>query len=270
MSYPLVPISSRPRRSIAWLRWLCLAAAVNVVPTIAHADFITPANWTRGAAYTTYHEWDFFNSPAGPNAPDVPGKFPTGQTWTSPSPGSPTPNAFDTSGNSFVTGGGNIYSFSGITNIKVDVPDYKLGADYLTTVLLQVRTLGTEPVLTGEFAPRLTITGSSDKIYAYDSGELARVSLGGSFGGDQVDRAFVFHVPDNGGSYRIEFDSAGSSMSLDRVSVDAIVTRESIASLAQSGMHPTIGYVPQPVPEPTGLALAAIAGGGLLMRRRRS
>ncbi|MFG0291887.1 MAG: hypothetical protein ACF8MJ_01905 [Phycisphaerales bacterium JB050] len=189
-------------------------ALAGISHTTAYADFIAPDadtyGWDRGVSeFSTYAEWDVFTSPTGPNTPDV------GLFFGGPLPdGAPAFNAFDSGApdsGSFVTGGGNIYSFSGIVKPQVDFGGYNLGDNSQTVVLLQVRTLGTEfdantVFLNGSIAPTSIV-------------ELAREDLGG-FGGAQVDTLFRFDLSGNTDSYSINFDALGSSMSLDRIALD--------------------------------------------------
>ena len=202
------------------------------------AAFIVPDTaayaWDRGlTAQSTYAEWDVFSSPAGPNAPDV-GSFVGGVLPA----GAPAFNAFDANegSGSFITGGGNIYSFSGIVSPRIEFGGFGLGDAYQTTVLLQVRTLGTE---IDQATVRLNGTIAASSVV-----ELARDSLGG-FGGAQVDTLFRFDLTGNLGSYTIDFDALGTSLSLDRVAIDTFTV----------------------VPAPGVLALAGVAG--LFAPRRR-
>ncbi len=179
----------------------------------ARADFITPDgvnySWTRSAsAGSTYAQWEAFTNAAGPNLPDV-GSYVGGDLPAA----APAWDVFDSSGLSFVTSGGNIYSFSGATNIHVVVPGFDSAAASSTTLLIQIRTQGTE------FDPAsVNIAG----VAPTETLELHRESLGG-FGGALVDTLFRWELPGNALSYELRFDAAGSSMSLDRVAVDSFV-----------------------------------------------
>jgi hypothetical protein len=226
-------------RSTASLFSLSSSAAVVALlaaPVPALANFVVPDginyNWTRGSTpNSAFAQWEVFTSTAGPNSPDV-GSF-TGGTFAG---GAPAWNTFDRNPFSFVTGGGNIYSFGGVVAPQVDIPNFGLGAGYVTTVLLQVRTQGTEvdpaSVLIGGVAPVQTT-------------ELFRQTLGG-FGGSLVDTLYRFEIPGNAAGYTLQFQASGSSMSLDRVAVD------------------TFTVVPAP-----GAAVLLGVGGVLVGRRRR-
>src|SRR5262249_26138009 len=92
--------------------------------TVQQTDgaFISPS-WTRPTTTTqattdstTYQRYDVFTSATGPNTADVANLNPSGSA-----------NVYDTSGMSFLTSGGNIYSFSAPTFIEAIVPNYGLG-----------------------------------------------------------------------------------------------------------------------------------------------
>jgi len=218
---------------------VALSASVLVVlgsAAPALADFVVPDGtnyaWTRGVTpNSTYAQWETFSSPAGPNAPTV-GSFAGGTL-----PGSaPAWNTFDLNSFSFITGGGNIYSFAGVVAPQVNIPCFDLGAGYSTTILLQVRIQGTEidpaSVLIGGVAP-------------VQSTELFRQTLGG-FGGFLVDTLYRFELPGNAAGYITQFHALGSSMVLERVAVD------------------TFTVIPAP-----GAAALMCAGGMIALRRRR-
>lgn len=208
----------------------------------ASAEFITPDadtfGWDRGATgLTTYAEWDYFTSPSGPNRPDV-GSF-LGDTLAV---GASAFNVYDSNfpaSGSFITGGGNIYSPSGVIIPRIEFGGFGLGEGFVTTILLQVRTLGTEfdvssMLLNGTVAPTSIV-------------ELDRIELGG-FGGYQVDSLIRFDVVGSLASNEISFEAMESSMSLDRVAIDTFTTA---------------------VPAPGAVALAVLAAlGGATSRRR--
>jgi hypothetical protein len=231
---------------------------------------VTPG-WSRSGAYATYQAWDVFSNPAGPNAPNNPGD-PTFGPFVDQSPHNTNgvANVIDTSGDSFVTGGGNIYSPTSATHIKLTSPDFNLGTGYVTTVLLQIRTQGDEAVYSGAGGIRLTSTdaGGPHAIYPTGAAELNHQPLGG-FGGSLVDYATRFELPFSAALLTFNVDAADTSMSFDRASIDTITTRASAASTLLPGMDQTIGYVPQAVPEPAAVGGIALLAGTLLRRRRR-
>ena len=184
------------------------------------AALITPADWSigwnRGDPNTTYQEWSWYTSPTGINNPNVANQNPH---WAAPGDSDVT----DSSGASFVTGTGNIYSFTAITDIDVVIPNAGT-AGLETTVVMQLRTSGREPKYGSMRIGGVTPTWI---------GELDRISLGGAapFGGDQVDGWALFHLP-HADDFTIEFNSWNISMSLDIVVVDTILTP------AGSGFYP--------------------------------
>ncbi|MGE3773337.1 MAG: VPLPA-CTERM sorting domain-containing protein [Gammaproteobacteria bacterium] len=213
---------------------LALAALV-VAAGQAQAAFENPATaswggWTRGDAGTIYHEWAVFSDegPAGGVIVD-----------TTPEVGSigPAPHSHtENSGNAFLTGGGNIYSFSAATDFTVDIGG-TAAAGQPTRVALQIRTLGTELDY-----DTVTLNGA-----AWDSKvELGRVALGG-MGGADVETLFLWTLTDSLASYVFDFNSSESSMSLDALSVDV---------------------APVPLPGALVLMLSGISGFAAVARRR--
>lgn len=169
---------------------------------VAQADFITPA--FRGGTDTTYQRWEAFLTPTGPNPPDVADVNPNG-----------TADLVELSGQSFVTSGGNIYSFAVATDFDVTVPDYNYGAGYVTDVVVQIRTQGTgidlSSVLWNGISP--------------DDSELLFEQLLGGFGGALQDWKFTWDdLPGNIAVNLLSFNAQGSSMSLDRLAIDTQAT----------------------------------------------
>jgi hypothetical protein len=253
------------------LRLAVVAMLAVCLTRSAVASPVTP-NWLRSDPYTTYQAWDIFSdaSAAGINAPNSP-NVPFGAVVDG-APHNPngTANVLDTSGQSFVTGGGNLYSPTAATHIRLTSPEYHLGAGYVTTVLFQTRTQGDELIYSGAEGFRLTYSdGSGSHVVMPVSGaELNRQALGG-FGGDLVDYGALFQIPASPAEFTISVDAADVSVSFDRSSIDTIVTRANADSPLLEGMNPTIGYVSQAVPEPAALGALALAGGLLRVRGRR-
>lgn len=201
----------------------------------AQAAFENPATaswggWTRGDAGTVYHEWAAFSDegPAGGVILD-----------TTPEIGSigPAPHSVsENSGSAFVTGGGNIYSFSAATDFTVNIGG-TAAAGQPTRVALQIKTLGTEL----DYGS-VTLNGA-----AWDSKvELGRVALGG-FGGADVETLFLWTLTDALANYVFDFNSVESSMSFDALSVDV---------------------APVPLPGALVLMLSGISGFAAVARRR--
>lgn len=164
----------------------------------AQAAFVVPG--FRGGANTTYQEWNVFSSTGGPNAPDVANSNVNGAA-----------NVVELSGGAFVTSGGNIYSPTFVTSFSVTVPDFNLGSGYITNAVIQIRTQGTN-VDTAS----VLFNGA-----AAQSATLLHSEVLGGFGGNLEDWEFVFsNVPSNLSLDTITFHASGSSMSLDRLSVD--------------------------------------------------
>lgn len=223
---------------------LLLSSAIFGIARNASASILTPTNWIRSSAGTTYGEWNVFNSPTAPNSPDVAGAFDPNGTQT----------VTETSGGSFITSGGNLYSFSVPLQLNVIIPQYGLGAGSYTTVMFQTRTLGTEADY--DNVKLVYNDGSSDiTILPVFRIESDRIALGG-FGGSQVDVAYLFQVPYSPASLKLQFPAAGSSMSLDVIAVDTITTSAAA------------GFVATPVPEPASLGLLCVMTGAMLKRRR--
>jgi hypothetical protein len=214
------------------------ASAASVVGLSAAGAFLDPV-WDRPADATqaaddrtTYQAWDIFALPATPNTPDVADVNPNG-----------TASAWDTSGASFVTSGGNIYSPSAILAMQVRLPGYGLGDAYQTRFLVQLRTLGSELDTTS-----LTLDGAAvSSLDGYAYAEVDRIMLGG-LGGAQVDHAFHFTASGSADLHTLTWLGAESSVSQAIVLVDTQAVW---------------------IPEPTTTALAMVAGTVGVLRRRR-
>ncbi|HMO26478.1 MAG TPA: hypothetical protein PKB10_09420 [Tepidisphaeraceae bacterium] len=230
------------------MRWstvlMGFAGSVALPITSAQAAFVAPASWVRGAGGATYQHWDVFDAYPVDPTPDVGNINPNG-----------TAVLTETTGAAFVTSGGNIYSFSTATQFSVSIPELDVPAPaHDLTAVVQFKTLGTEidpaSVLLNGIAP-------------VDTAELSRVGLGG-FGGSAVQSWYLFNVPyaafgsgtAGATSVTLTFAAAGSSMSLDQVSIDT--------AIRPFGYYPE----PNPVPEPAMLSLAALVAPALLRRRR--
>lgn len=193
------------------------------------ATFVSPSGWARGDANSTYQEWDVFTNPPGPAGPFVPD---IGVSNPNGVPGL-SEVGFPDSG-SFVTGSGNIYSFSAPTSFEITIPNFNLGDDYTTTVMLQTRVLGTaiDPatMLIDGVAPSVVellpdpATGSVETLWRWDA------------------------LPGNASQYVIAFGAAGSSMSFGAAAVDTYAAA---------------------VPEPSTCITALIAMAGLAVVRIR-
>jgi hypothetical protein len=219
---------SRPRRRFfPAIAAATAAALIAALLTPAHAGLVAPG--FRGGADTTYQEWNTFTSALnGPNLPDVGNSNPNG-----------TAQLFQTTPGAFLTSGGNIYAPSTLTTFVVNVPDFNRGSGFFTTAILQIRILGTNVDLNS-----VRFNG-----LAFDRSELMNETPLGGFGGTQRDWWFEWNnVAGNLDMNVFRFNSAESSMSLDRAAIDT-----------------TFNAVPEPT---SGLLLAGAVVAGLLRRRR--
>lgn len=227
-------------------RTFALAAVLGGVGLAApaHAAFVAPTSWDRSDPGVTYQAWDVFTGLTD-QAPDVADQNANGAALLS-----------ETSGVAFVTSGGNLYSPTGPTAFTVTVPEADVPAPpHDVTAVVQIKTLGTE-LDDGS----ITLNG----LAPVDRAELFRSELGG-FGGADVETWLLFNVPyaafgegtPGVENLTLEFAAAGSSMSLDRLSIDTAVRPFGFYDEAN------------PVPEPTSAAVL-LAGVALVARRRRA
>lgn len=217
-------------RSARWI-WIWIAPCLLLLleralaaSPAAQGALISPSGWTRPTTpaqaatdLTTYQRYEVFTAAAGPNTPDVANINTTG-----------TANVYDTSGGSFITSGGNIYSFSVPTYIEAILPNYGLRTGYTTNVLLQVRTLG--QAMDASSVKLISYSGNAANPYptATAIGPASQQLLlsapdQSGFGGTDQEWAFSFSVTGNAASYKLAFNASGSSMSLDQLSMDSQV-----------------------------------------------
>lgn len=190
--------------------------------------------WIRGSTGSLFTGWDVFNSAIVDTTPDL-GSFNTSTALLT-----------ENSGGAFVTGGGNIYSFSSIVDIDVVLLPTSLAAGRYT-VALQLSVLGGDvsdsSILLGGLAyTRKTVlaTGSS-----------SAPPVGGSSTGIDNEYLYIWEdvdFPIANFPVTLEFNALGTSMSLDAVMVDV-------------GPAPAI-IDPEPEPEPTPVP---IPGAGVLL-----
>ena len=197
-------------------RSLLAGVGLATLASPALAQFVEPDGsnypWVRGStANSLYAQWERFTSPSGPNAPDV-GSFVGGTLPPEALAFAAFDAAWQTSG-SFITSGGNIYSFSGIVEPQVNIPGFGLGDGFDTPILVQFRTQGVEADY-----DNILLNGVIEPV---EVTELFRDTIGGPFGGALVDFLVRFEVEGNATAYDVTFAAASSSLSLDRVAVDA-------------------------------------------------
>jgi hypothetical protein len=166
--------------------------------------------WSRGDQHSTYAHWDLFASATAANPPDAGQMGLTGASLIESSGG--------TSG-AFISGSGNIYSFTGVVSFDVTVPAYGLGLPYQTTLVAQIVTLGTQA---DSDSIALSYDGLAQPVGPDSIVELGRTALGG-FGGDLVSTLYEWNVNGSPSEFLLQFAAAESSMSLDQLVIDTFV-----------------------------------------------
>lgn len=184
--------------------------------------------WDISQAGTFYADWDVFGS-LSDDSPEL--SFGLGGA-----------SVIETSGGSFITGGGNIYSFAVATEFTTTLSGAEPVVEGTRTVVTRFKTLGT---ILADDSVLLTVNGT--QYEPISTSLLYDLPLGGMGGNDQ-EKIFVWTVPD--GDYTFNFNATESSMSLSRFATYA------------SDMTP--------VPEPSTCVLFGISTAvALYMARRR-
>ena len=189
----------------------------------ASAGFIAPQDygmWTRGAAGTTYQNWDGFQNPL-PDAPDI--------------DQNPTGVATATTAGGFVAGSGNLYNMGGGQTITVSVPGYS-PVGHTTSVLLQVKTLSNSID-----AASLTFGGVNSYAYTH---EISNVTVSTAYGpAAEIETLFTFHGLPSSSSFDITFNSPAHA-SIMGIAVDTnVVPEPGTAALLGMGLALLSGSV---------------------------
>jgi hypothetical protein len=193
--------------------WGVLVLVISVDSLLAQS-FVGPP-WSVGDTLTTYQQWDFFTRIS--TAPDV-GMF--------NSNGGPSL----TQSGGFVTGGGNIYSFSGDYSATVIVPNYGLGTGYKTTVIFQIeKSLGpNEPNITAPTINGVVASSTETLFEGVIDGFIGPATLG------VYKRTYVFNG--NAPSYTIQIPaSIHSSLQAVRVDTQTVAIPEASTGLLVGG-----------------------------------
>ena len=207
--------------------------AVAAVSVSAHAGLVNPLipSWS-GGANTQRAQWDSFTQPSGgANVPDLAGSSPF--------------SLFNFGPGAFVTGGGNIYSQTGVLSIML-MGGTLNNASTPAQVVMNVATAGSTLNLASVRLSLFDNIGNAISI-APALSELRADSPTPPQGAAQT-WAFTWNtagIPLTASGFRVEFAASAPSMSLDAVRLDM-----------------------QYVPAPGAFALLAISGMTAFRRRR--
>jgi hypothetical protein len=155
------------------------------------------STWGLTDADTIYAEWNVFDS-LSDNTPDI-GSF-------GPAPQSVT----ETTGASFLTSGGNIYSPFAATVFDVGVTGYSALEDTVRSLALRVATLGT-----GLDASSVLLNGSAATVTSQAYNEV----ITGGFGGGESEWLFIWEGVDDSLTYQFNFNAEETSLSVDQLAV---------------------------------------------------
>jgi hypothetical protein len=208
-----------------------LALALGV--TFSGSAFATQAVWNStnpwgSEAPVSYAEWNIFNS-TNDTTPDVAVTAGT------------TASVQETTGGGFLTGGGNIYSFSGATAFTATLSGSTSG---LFDVYLRIGTLGT---LASTTATLNGVSATSVLQFNEDQG----VVMGGATAEQEL--YWKWSSVSAASLYTFTFSSTSSSMSLDQLALAAV----SVPAVT-------------PVPEPEAFSMMALGLGLMAFAARRS
>ncbi|HSH72747.1 MAG TPA: PEP-CTERM sorting domain-containing protein [Methylophilaceae bacterium] len=157
--------------------------------------------------------------------------------------GSGTGSVKENTGQAFLTGGGNIYSFSAATNFTATLAGSTSG---LFDVYLRIGTLGTAPV------PTALLNGVSATKTS-----VVVATLGG-FGGSEIETFWKWSNVTGSSLYTFRFGSLESSMSLDQLALATVA----IPTI------PTGPVAAVPEPETYAMMLSGLGLMGFVARRR--
>lgn len=217
---------------------LFLAAGQSAHATQAVWDnSFTPAGWTRGVTPGShYAEWNIFNdngAAAGiqDSSPEVSlfgaGSYTLAETTTA----------------GFLTSGGNIYNPTVPTAFTLTAGNLGGG---VSDVFLRVATLGDFNTTLNQSLTGFTLNGIAGTY-----SQLFNEAISGGFGGNEVEAVISWLGVTHTGSFTIAFNAAGSSASLDQLSLD-------------------VNVAPVPVPAAAWLMASGLTGIVAMARRKQS
>ena len=209
------------------------ALALTLGMVFSSSAFATQAVWDTATPWgsttpVSYAEWNVFNS-TNDTTPDV--AVTTGITAS----------VQETTGSAFITGGGNIYSFSSATAFTATLSGASTG---LFDVYLRIGTLGT---LASNSATLNGVSATSVLQFNEDQGTV--------MGGATAEQELYWKWSNVAASslYTFKFNASSSSMSLDQVALAAVSV-------------PTV----TPVPEPEAISLMGLGLGFMAFAARRN
>lgn len=169
----------------------------------------SPPGWTRGVTPgSLYAEWNSFTDDSGPTTivdttPEV-ANF-----------GGGTYQLEELTGTAFITSGGNIYSFAAPPQFQFTITGIGGSSSDVRDVYLRIGSLGNfDTTLQRSF------TGFALNTIPGTYTELFRSTVGGSFGGSEVEALVSWLNVPNSSQFVLSWNAIGSSVSLDQLSID--------------------------------------------------
>lgn len=224
---------------------LTIGAAFSTSAFAVNNTWVSSNPW-GSSSFAEYAGWNSFGPASGDAAWS--GNGSTNRTDSTPDFGSGGV-VKETSASSFVTSGGNIYSFALPTAFTATLSG-TTGSFY--DVYLRIATIGT---ISNTSATLNGIAGVTTLAYSASGGEV--------FGGEATDQERFWKWSNIAGSalYTFNFSAAGSSMSLDQLQLATI-------ALPQVIEIPTGPVSAVPEPETYAMMIAGLGLMGLVARRR--